>query len=149
GDSDIYVMDADGNNQIQLTSDANSERSPSWSPDGTKIAYCDDTGLYTVKADGSAKTLVTDNTSSASCGASWSPDGKTIAYFSNHSGNNEIFTIDESGDNLQNLTNHVSNDGYPTWSPDGTKIAFYSTRAAGVKIHVMDADGSNATLLTD
>jgi len=74
-----------------------------------------------------------------------------IAFTATRDGNAEIYVMDAAdGSNQTNLTNHSSDDSFPTWSPDGTQIAFRSNRDdVNHEIYVMDADGSNLTRLTN
>lgn len=77
-----------------------------------------------------------------------SPDGSKIVFQSNRTGDWEIYTINEDGSNLQQLTHSKGFDGGPVWSPDGEKIVFPSDRDNDPEIYIMDADGSNQKRLT-
>ena len=145
GDSDIWVMDADGTNKQQLTTSSADEYSPIWSPDGTRIAYVSSSGIWVMDADGTNKQQLT--TSSADgYPPIWSPDGTRIAYVSRSS----IWVMDADGTNKQQLTTSSAHESYPTWSPDGTRIAYRSQTYSGRdrNIWVMDADGTNKQQLT-
>ena len=174
GNSEIYVMDTDGGNPQNLTNNPASDHSPSWSPDGKRIAFLSDrdghfmngiptTEIYVMDADGRNQQNLTNNPSYDSS-PSWSPDGKRIAFDSNRDGrfNFEIYVIDTDGRNLQRLTNNPDPNGhpddrYPSWSPDGKRIVFSARREGHVvhnrdityEIYVMDADGGNEQRLTD
>lgn len=74
-----------------------------------------------------------------------------IAFSSNRddNGNNDIYTMEADGSNVQRLTNNPAPDSSPRWSPDGTKIAFLRSNGLTFDIYVMNADGSNQTRLTN
>jgi Tol biopolymer transport system component len=150
---DIYVMNADGTDQMQLTNDPSSELEPSWSPDGTRIAFISDRNgenfdIYVMNADGSNVTQLT-NDSANEFGPTWSPDGNQIVFNSDANGNVQLFMISIDGSNLVQLTEDSSNSAYADWSPDGKRIVFESDRDTGdANLYVMNADGSNIIQLT-
>lgn len=87
--------------------------------------------------------------------AVWSPDGKTICFAAiiKDSGKYdkdkwEIYTVDASGEKLQNITQNKSEDLWPSFSPDGRKIVFQSDRNGNPDIFIMNADGTNVQQIT-
>jgi Tol biopolymer transport system component len=143
---EIYVMNADGTGQTQLTNNTGLDGHPDWSPDGTKIAFSNSQdGIYVMNADGSGQTILTDNGAQPS----WSPDGTKIAFYRD----GEIYVMNADGTGQTRLTNNPDFEvnQSPSWSPDGTKIAFYRTDSAGNQdIYVMNADdGSDQTNLSN
>jgi TolB protein len=74
----------------------------------------------------------------------WSPDGQSIVFVSNHTGNDEIWSMNQDGGNQRQLTyNDWPWDKHPSFSPDGKQIVFYSNRSGNRQIWVMNSDGSN------
>ena len=156
----IYTMSSDGSTIAPLTPVGSSlfDRSPVWSPDGTKIAFGRTTvttksQIYVMNGDGTNPVRITNN-SARDTQPSWSPDGSKIAFVSDRDGVEEIYVMHADGSNQTRLTNNTSLDLDTAWSPDGTKIAFTSARdftgaVRSLEIYVMNADGSNPIRLTN
>ncbi len=152
GNHEIYVMNADGSNQTNLTNNPASDDYPSWTPDAKKIAFGSNRDgnaeVYIMNADGSDQTRLTDNPAFDAF-PSWSPDGKKIAFASERDGNMNVYIMNTDGSNQTRLTNNPAHDVKPQWSPDGKKIAFQTTRHGKEEIYVMNSDGINETRLTN
>jgi Tol biopolymer transport system component len=149
GNNDIFVMNADGSQAVNLTSNPADDNQPAWSPGGTQIAFVSNrTGnndIFVMNADGSALFNLTRSSAQDSHPV-WSPDGSSIAFASERRGKTDIYTINTFGSGLTNLTNASGTNEAPAWSPDGTRMAFASDRDNGDwEIYVMDSDGSNQT----
>jgi TolB protein len=145
----IYIMDLDGSNQQRLTHDEGVRHSaPSWSPDGTQIAFGAERGIsnyvWLINTDG------TDPRQIASGGGpSWSSVNDLIVFHSNSGGGDaEIFVMRPDGTGIMQLTDNDADEWWPSWSPDGAMIAFMSHRDGNWEIYVMNADGSDQRRLT-
>jgi hypothetical protein len=143
--SGIRVMNADGSGVRTLTTDT-SDSNPTWSPDGTKLAFHSDRAgssgadIYLMSYDGSGLRRLTSDASNDRDPA-WSPDGRTITF--NRDG--AIYVMNATdGSAVTRLTDRA--DAHPTWSPDGLRIAF--ARWSTGHIYAVNADGSGLTQLT-
>jgi Tol biopolymer transport system component len=153
--SRIYVMDADGSNQTQLTSSI--EYSAMWSPDGTRIVFVSERDgaaeIYVMNADGSNQTNLTGTYNVLpyapyNDAPAWSPDGTQLAFSSDRDGQVEVYVMDADGSNLTRLTNSSGSDE-PLWSADGLKIAFTTNRDGNQEIYSMNPDGTSQVNLTN
>ena len=172
---DIYSMNPDGTDARNLTNSfvpcASDSEYPSWSPNGSRIAFTRRLGdrastppsqdLFTMNADGSGLVRVTDG--EYDFDVAWSPDGKRIVYTqwpdiylgveSVYGGladpNGGIYVINASGTGEHEIHSDARTNGM-SWSPDGTRIVFANTPlgAAGCDIYSMNPDGSDVRQLT-
>ncbi|HET9714185.1 MAG TPA: di-heme oxidoredictase family protein, partial [Pyrinomonadaceae bacterium] len=122
---------------------------PALSPDGSKIAFSANGGIWVVNNDGTLPNLISFEGDSH---PAWAPDGSKIAFSSTRTGTAQIFTMTPIGTEVTNLSNNsLVNDRMPTFSPDGSKIAFQRTPMAinpVGKIWTMNANGSTQMQIT-
>jgi len=143
--SEIMVMNADGSDQTALTQLADQDSVPSWSPNGTEIAFRRDQSgtkqIWLMNADGSDQR---DITPAGFDGISpvWSPDGQWICYVAGGAGNG-LWAMHPDGSGNHQI---YGSGAEPTWSPDGTQIAF---TANGGGIWLVNSNGSDAHQLTN
>ena len=140
-DADIYTMNADGTNVARLTTTANADYAPAWSPDGTQLVFVSrrdgNDEIYTMNADGSNQTRLT-NDAAEDIEPAWSPDGLKIAFTSNRDGDYEIFTHTLATSTLAQLTTNAFSDNKAAWSPDSARIVFVSNRSSSTAQHLVD-----------
>ncbi len=161
GPPDLYLMDRDGNNVIRLTNSNFREGRPSWTPDGTKIAFSvfiwdvGNSEIYVMDNDGNNLTRLTIH-QMTDVRPSWSPDGSKIVFVSGPQNvqfhPKHIFVMNADGTGMRNLTEDTDlTDSFsPSWSPDGKEIVFSSRPNVRVRhIYVMTAEGKRLKRLTE
>ncbi|MCE2450490.1 MAG: PD40 domain-containing protein [Candidatus Latescibacteria bacterium] len=125
----------------QLTDHPADDISPTWSPDGNRIAFTSnrsgDNEIYIIDPDAKARRYFRKDGTEISA----EDYNKLLPFLKG-----EVIT--GTADPL-NVTNHPADDGSPVWSPDGTQIAFTSTRDDNGEIFVMNADGTNPINITN
>jgi uncharacterized repeat protein (TIGR01451 family) len=147
----IFTMNADGTNVTDLGRGTN----PSWSGDGSKIAFVVGDGetsdVWTMNADCSNRQQLTQNFNSYA--PSWSPDGSRIAFASYHENSaDNLYLIDADGQNQVklNIVNAELIGRYaPSWTPDSSKVIFLGEKVVnGLRrgdYYQADANNSGAT----
>lgn len=165
GGTGLFVMRPDGSDLRPVSSDSWEifERiyaAESWSPDSTARVYPEkDKGTGTVNLfkfrhdlpeNWDRRLRITDFPGD-DYDPKWSPANDLIVFVSNHTGNDEIWTVrvDDETAHKQLTHNDWEWDKHPSWSPDGSQIIFFSNRSGSRQIWIMNADGSTQTQLSD
>jgi len=168
GVDEIYAMNADGTEVIQLTQDGDIriKQDPAWSADGLRMAFTALFDVYRIFTfDVAAATTTPFNPSERTnegfpkplsadyrdaLNPAWSPDGQRIALtMDDLNGDRQVYTLDlASGETLQ-VTHGPSPAYFPRWSPDGGSLAFSTNAAGDFDIYIIGAQGEGLTQLTN
>jgi len=151
GNQEIYLVNVDGTLSRRVTNSKSIDISPTFSPDGSKMAFVSSrNGLPQLfvqdLASGEVKRLTFSGRYNTQ--PSWSPVGDKIVYTTWEKGGKiNIFTINSDGSGLMQLTQNCGENKSPSWSPDGEMIVFTSNRQGKEKLYVMSSKGGNERLL--
>jgi TolB protein len=149
----LIVADADGENPRTIAESPQPLMSPSWSPDGRRLAYVSFEGNQSAIYVQTLRTGTRERVS-ARAGINgapvFSPDGRMLAMtLSLDEGNLDIFTLDLATQVIRRLTDSPSIDTEPVWSADGRSIYFTSDRAGGAQVYRVAAEpGGRAQRVT-
>ncbi len=155
GNLDIYIMDINRKNPINLTNHPAADSSPTWAPDGSAFAYVShrdgNPEIYVMEMKNNESRRLTEN-GATDIDPAWSPDGRWIAFASNqhreHAPDTDIYIMNPNGKKAQQLTNKGGHNSTPAWSPDGQSIAFRTTLNGIGAIHLINANGKKQRALT-
>lgn len=149
----LVVSDYDGSNPATVYSSQDPIMSPSWSPDGRKLAYVA-FNVYKGESSLRVQDLSTGNAKTIASGSgvngspAWSPDGSQIALARSRDGDTDVFVYNVNSGQMRQLTHGGSIDTEPTWSPDGRTIAFTSDRGGAPQIYQMGSSGGQVQRMT-
>lgn len=148
----LNIADADGQNVATALRSDQPIISPTWSPDGTKLAYV---GFRLKKPVVYVQGIMTgtivpvSNFLGSNSAPAWSPDGRTLAVVLSRDGNSQIYMINSDGSGAPRRFSHSSGiDTEPFFTPDGQSIYFTSDRGGGAQIYRMPIGGGEATRVT-
>lgn len=147
----LMVADADGWNPQTVVRSNEPLLSPSWSPDGRRLAYVSfergNSSIFIQDIATGARELVASFRGINGAPA-FSPDGNRLALTLSRSGNPDIYVMDLGSKALTRVTNQMGIDTEPTWSADGGTIYFTSDRGGRPQIYQASAGGGGATRVT-
>jgi Tol biopolymer transport system component/imidazolonepropionase-like amidohydrolase len=144
----LWTMPAGGGAARPITDISMDARQPSWSPDGTHIAFqayrTTTWQIWTIKADGTELRAVTSGPYDDR-EPSWSPDGRQIAFSSDRSGNYDVCVLTLATGDIRQLTADPSNQFQPSWRRDSSEILFVSDRREKPGVYAIDATAGSKT----
>ena len=152
---EIFTINVDGSNRINLTNHPAGDHAPAWSPDGSRILFTSggrlpsSTIMHTMNADGSDVRALPSDGDFNDLTPDWSPTGNKIVFvYDSQDFGQSIVTANADGTNRQFF---AGSNWKPKWSPDGTKIVFHSLNFIGndSEIYVKNVDGGGLTQLTN
>lgn len=147
----IMTFSIDGAIQNAVTKLNTNNISPTWSPDGSSIAFTSFLKYYpeifSIGANGGGLRQLTNN-KATNVTPAYSPQGNLIAYASSRAGDTEIYLMRSNGKNVRRVTQTLNIDVSPSWSPDGSRLVFASERAGNLHLFVTSASGGGASRLT-
>jgi TolB protein len=151
GEYALMVADSDGYNPQIVLRSTEPLMSPSWSPDGNRLAYVsfENRQMQIVVQDVfSGSRRVVAAYPGINGAPSWSPDGRRLTMVLSRDGNPEIYVASVAGGGVLRLTNNSAIDTEPVWTPDGSNIIFTSDRGGGPQLYQVSAAGGQPKRLT-
>lgn len=148
----LITADFDGHNPVVQRSSKYPLMSPSWSPDGKKLAYVmfksnGRSAIYIQDVRTKKATLVS-SFKGINGAPSFSPDGTKLALTLSRRGNPEIYTFNLRSRSLKRLTFNTAIDTEAVWTPDGRSLVFTSDRIGTPQLYKVSASGGRATRIT-
>jgi Tol biopolymer transport system component len=132
----IFTIRADGTRPTRVPTGVSGVAWPSWSPDGTRLAFAGESGIYTIRLDGSGRRLVVRGGNAPS----WSPDGSAIAYEPADGG---VRLVTPGGVDVT-PGKEFAPRGLPAWSRNGSMLAVGTARGT----YLVDPDGTHLRRVT-
>ncbi len=146
----IFLINIDGTDLVQLTNADEGACQPDWSPDGMWLIFTSPclknqdeypgSSLWLMKVDGSSLTPL-PTAPGGDFDPSWAPDGEGVAFTSLRDGPAQIYVMKLDGSGLKNLTDDLAHDRQPVWSPTGSQLLFVSRRLSVYELWTIPSTG--------
>ena len=151
GRFELQIADADGNGAQTALASREPIISPSWSPDGGKLAYVSFEAkkpVVYVHDLATGRRHVAANFKGSNSAPAWSPDGKKLAVVLTKDGSSQLYVINVDGSGITRLASSSGIDTEPQFSPDGEFIYFTSDRGGSPQIYRLSVGGGTAQRVT-
>lgn len=151
GRYELQIADADGMNAQTALTSREPIISPTWSPDGSRLAYVSFEAkkpIVYVHVLATSKRHVAANFKGSNSAPAWSPDGKKLAVVLSKDGGSQLFLVNADGSGVTRLATSSGIDTEPQFSPDGQFIYFTSDRGGSPQIYRIPAGGGDAQRIT-
>ncbi len=148
---ELRIADADGHNEQAALKSKEPIISPTWSPDGGRLAYVsfeNKKPVVYVHSLASGQRIVVANFKGSNSAPAWSSDGRKLAVVLSKDGGSQIFTVNADGSAVQRLTTANGINTEPFFSPDGQSIYFTSDRGGSPQIYRTSINGGDAQRVT-
>ena len=148
---ELFIADADGQNEQAALRSREPIISPVWSPDGTRLAYVsfeNKKPVIYVHSLASGQRIVVANFKGSNSAPAWSPDGRRLAVVLSKEGGSQIFTVNADGSGVQRLSSGSGINTEPIFSPDGQSLYFTSDRGGSPQIYRSSISGGDAQRVT-
>ncbi len=158
GQNEIYIMNADGTNPVNLTNNPADDQQPAWSSDGAWILFTTNRDgnyeIYGIRVD-TLETRNLTNSPASDTQPGWirsrtkDLSGDYVLFTSDRDGNQEIYRMKSDGTGAINLTMNPASDQMSKGSPDGAMVTFTSDRTGNMDVFEMRLDGQGLMNLTN
>ena len=148
---ELQVADADGFGAQTILASNEPIISPSWAPDGNRLAYVSferKKPIVYIQSLLTGQRTVAANFKGSNSAPAWSPDGRRLAVVLSKDGNSQIYLVNADGSNVVRLTNTSTIDTEPNFSPDGQHVIFTSDRGGSPQIYRAPVGGGAPERLT-
>ncbi len=160
GNNDIYLLDLESNQLLNLTDHPAVDAGASWSPDGREVVFVSNRDhpsgeIYIMRVGGRQVKRLTYN-EYYEVAPRFSPDGSSIAFCRQvppqetltGESNTDIFIMDHSGGSVRQVTSKPEFDCHAIWSANGQHLLFHSCDGGKCSIFTIDVAGTNLSELT-
>ena len=148
---ELFIADADGQNEQAALRSREPIISPVWSPDGTRLAYVsfeNKKPVVYVHSLATGQRIVVANFKGSNSAPAWSPDGRRLAVVLSKEGGSQIFMVNADGSGVQRITYGNGINTEPVFAPDGQSLYFTSDRGGSPQIYRSGVNGGDAQRVT-